>query len=238
MKWEYGEVYKQYDMSGIIRLPNNSVVQVCDWTKAMPEFMRRADTVFVDPPWNMGNVRTFYTKADKDRPGMDFMAFSDHLWQRLDDISPRTLFIEMGKEYLAHYLSTAKERYKHVTFYNSTYYRRRENKCYVIHATNDFKTRRYPELEDMDEADIIDWIAKNHAYDCIGDLCMGQGLVGKRAYDNGKPFVGTELNFKRLAVLVDYIAIKEKMRQTTCIAEAPGTPESLSAKDAEIVASS
>ena len=238
MRWEYGEAYKRHDMAGEIRLPNDSVVQVCDWIAEMPDFMRRADTIFVDPPWNMGNVRTFYTKAEKDRPGMDFPAFSDHLWRRLDDIRPATLFVEMGKEYLADYLMAAKERYRYVTFYNSTYYRRRENKCYVIHATNDFQTRRYAELEDKDEAEIIAWVAANHPYGCIGDLCMGQGLIGKRAYDNGRSFVGTELNYKRLAVLVDYIAIREHMRQPMCTAEAPGTPESSPATDSESVASS
>ena len=39
----------------------------------------------------------------------------------------------------------------------------------------------------------------------IGDLCMGRGLVGVNAYKNGKRFVGTELNHKRLAVLLERI---------------------------------
>jgi hypothetical protein len=39
---------------------------------------------------------------------------------------------------------------------------------------------------------------------------MGMGLVGKYAYLAGKSFVGTELNKKRLAVLVDFIAKREK----------------------------
>jgi hypothetical protein len=34
---------------------------------------------------------------------------------------------------------------------------------------------------------------------------MGRGLVGKYAYLNKKSFAGTELNPKRLAVLVDFI---------------------------------
>ena len=67
------------------------------------------------------------------------------------------------------------------------------------------KRRRYKELEDRDEAEIIAWLCEHHAYDCIGDLCMGRGLVGKHAFLNGKRFVGIELNPKRLAVLVDFI---------------------------------
>jgi hypothetical protein len=57
----------------------------------------------------------------------------------------------------------------------------------------------------MDEEDIIEWICKNEEYNCIGDLCIGRGLVGINAYKNSKKFVGTELNKKRLSVLLERI---------------------------------
>lgn len=215
--WEYGGLYRAYDMSGQIELPNNSCVQVCDWTKELPEFMKRADTLFVDPPWNIGNVNTFYTKADLEHVRFNFLDFSQHLWERIDQIAPKYLFLEMGKEYLGWYLEAARARFKYVTFYNSTYYKKRENKCYVIHATDDGKYRRYADLEDKDEADIIAWLCEYHRYNCIGDLCMGQGLVGKHAYLNRRSFVGTELNPKRLAVLVDFVK-KEEEKQHAAVA--------------------
>lgn len=203
--WQYGGVHKKHDMSGIIELPNGSCVQVCDWLLDIPAFMLQADTLFIDPPWNVGNINTFYTKADKEYPGVDFLKFSENLWVRIDQITPKFLFIEMGKEFLGEYLQECKKRYKYVTFYNATYYKKKENKCYVIHATNDSKRRRYKELEDLDEEKIIEWLCKNHDYQCIGDLCMGTGLVGRYAFLNDKQFVGTELNKKRLALLVDFI---------------------------------
>lgn len=204
--WDYGGTYKDFDMTGKIALANNSWVKACDWTIEMPKFMLQADTLFVDPPWNIGNVRTFYTKADKESPEkFDFIGFTSAFFKRIDEINPRFLFIEMGKEFLAHYLVECGKRYKYVTFYNSTYYGKKENKCYVIHACNEHKRKRYKELEDMDERKIIEWICHNHSYDCIGDLCMGMGLVGQNAFDAGKSFVGTELNPKRLAKLVDYV---------------------------------
>jgi hypothetical protein len=203
--WEYGGIYHAYDMNGIIELPNNSKVMVCDWTETLPEFMKEADTLFIDPPWNTGNMNTFYTKADKEHRSFGFLAFSDTLFNRIDQIEPNYLFIEMGKEHLSYYLEACKKRYKYVTFYNSTYYKKVSNKCYVIHATDDSKRKRYKELEDKDEADIIKWLCENHSYKCIGDLCMGRGLVGKYAYLNNKKFVGTELNKKRLAVLINFI---------------------------------
>lgn len=196
-------------MEGIIELPNNSKVQVCDWTVELPEFMKEADTIFIDPPWNIGNVNTFYYKADQKHLEINFIHFSQILLDRIKEIAPAMLFIEMGKEYLGWYLERCKERYKYVTFYNSTYYKKKQNKCYVIHATNIARQRRFKELEDLDEHDIIKWICKNVEYQCIGDLCMGTGLVGRYAYLNGKKFVGTELNKKRLALLVDFIGQQE-----------------------------
>lgn len=210
--WDYGGAHRRHDMEGEIALPHGSRVAVCDWTERLPDFMRDADTLFIDPPWNAGNVRTFYTKADLERGRVDFECFCRTLLGRIDEIAPRTLFVEMGKEWLGWWLERCRERYKYVTFYNSTYYGRKANKCYVIHATSSGNRRRYPELEDLDEADIIAWICREHPYECIGDLCMGLGLVGRHAYAAGRRFVGTELNPKRLATLVEHIRTEEARR--------------------------
>jgi len=201
-EFDYGGYWRELDMKGEISLPNRSIVKVCDWTSELPDFMLDADTVFVDPPWNKGNMNTFYYKAERSPRSYDFLEFTKKLFSVLDAISPEFLFIEMGKQHLGLYLAECEKRYKYVTFYNSTYYHRASNKCYVIHATNNYKKRRYMQLEDMDEADIIAWLCANHEYQCIDDPCMGQGLVGLNACKNGKRFVGTELNHKRLAVLV------------------------------------
>jgi len=209
MEWEYKSIYKNYNMNGIIDLPNDSKVMVCDWINELPCFMKKADTLFIDPPWNIGNTNTFYYKAGKEHIKINFIQFSEFLFKRIIEIYPEFLFIEMGKEYLGWYIEKCKNYYKYITFYNSTYYHNYKNKCYIIHATNKFKQKRYPKLEDQDENNIIYWICKNHTYNCIGDLCMGTGLVGKYAYLNNKQFVGTELNHKRLALLIDFITKQE-----------------------------
>ena len=211
--WDYGGASRRIDMRGEIILPNDSRVQVCDWkTGIMPSFMRDADTLFVDPPWNNGNRNSFQTKADLPPVDDDFFQFTAALFSRIEQIFPSHLFLEMGKENLDIYLQGCKKLYRHVTFYNSIYYKKQSNKCYVIHATNDFKTRRYKELEDMPQSLIVRWLCEHHRFDCIGDLCMGRGLVGREAYRVGKSFVGTELNPKRLAVLVEWIKTQEETR--------------------------
>lgn len=202
MKWDYGNYDQVYDMTGEIYLPNNSIIQVCDWIEYLPPFMKEADTLFIDPPWNKGNMNTFYFKAGLSHRSFDFMHFTAFLLKRIKEIAPETIFLEMGKEHLARYIMLIQQQFKYVTFYNSTYYHKQTNKCYIIHATQTAKHRRYKELEDLDEEDIIAWVCANHPYQCIGDLCMGTGLVGIHAAMRGKRFVGTELNPKRLAVLV------------------------------------
>jgi adenine-specific DNA methylase len=172
--------------------------------------MLRADTLFIDPPWNTGNLRSFYTKADMEWPEEDFNALMKALFERIDQIAPKFLFLEMGKQALKKCVDLCYARYKYVSYYNATYYKRSNNICYVIHATNDATRARYEALDAQDEESIISWICANHQYECIGDLCMGTGLVGKHAYLTGKPFVGTELNKKRLAMLVDFIAGAEQ----------------------------
>lgn len=60
----------------------------------------------------------------------------------------------------------------------------------------------------IDEAKCIGIIGQIERYEVFGDLCMGQGLVGLSAYQAGKPFVGTELNKRRLANLLQKLAKK------------------------------
>lgn len=184
-------------------LPNNSVVKVHDIFEPLPEFMKNADCIFTDLPYNLALLNGFYTKAERTDYKSNFECFYKRLFECIDEIHPDKLFLEIGKEYLAELIMECKKRYKYVTFYNSSYYHQKDNKCYVIQASE--KRMKLP-FDYMDEEDIIQYICENVDYKCIGDLCMGKGLVGWYSYINGKPFVGTELNEKRLAVLVDRIA--------------------------------
>jgi predicted RNA methylase len=74
--------------------------------------------------------------------------------------------------------------------------------CYIIYAG---PTRLKIKFDGWDEHDIIEWVCTNYNYNCIGDLCMGTGLVGWYANQVGKPFVGIEFNPKRLAMLLESI---------------------------------
>ena len=204
-QWEYGRFYKNYNMDGVIELPNNSQLQVHDLMHGLPNFMKRADVIFCDPPCNTGNLRSFYTKSDMD---LDYKydLFVHALFNSIDAVKPKYLFLEVFKSNKDTFHSLVKMRYKNTLILDSMYYNKKNNKCWIIIASNSkLSATYYEQLNGMDEEKIIKWICEHHEYNCIGDFCMGQGLVGKYAFLSNRSFVGTELNKKRLAKLVHFI---------------------------------
>lgn len=202
-KWDYGDAYLRHPCEGgTVVFDDGSKLRVCDLTLEMPDFMREADMLFIDPPWTQGNATSFYTKAEIARPVV-YTDFRRALFERIGQIAPRTCYMEMGKDGLADVIFAMRKLFPHVTFFNSTYYHRPQNLCYIVRGG---KKRPLAKLDGMDEEDAIAYICANEDYTCAGDLCMGRGLVGYHAFVNGKRFVGTELNHKRLSVLVERVA--------------------------------
>lgn len=201
-KWNYGDAYLRHPIGPgeVAVVDDDSMVKVHNIFDPLPELMQQADLIFVDPPWNLGNLNSFYTKAERVDYQKSFEMFYRRLFECIGEINPAVCYVEVGKEYLAEFILEMKRLYRSVTFYNSTYYHRQNNLCYVVRGST--KRKRLP-LDGMDEEDIIAWICAGEDYDCIGDLCMGLGLVGVHAAKNGKRFVGTELNHKRLSVLLE-----------------------------------
>lgn len=202
--WEYGGFYKELNITekSIIRFDNGSIVAVHDIFEELPKFMYKADVLFTDPPWNLGNLNSFYTKADRKDYKDNYEKFYRRLFECIAEIKPRTCYLEIGKDYLAEFIFEMRKLYKYVTFYNSTYYHQKNKLCYIVRGSDKYKKLN---LDYIDEEDIIEWVCANEEYDYIGDLCIGLGLVGVNAYKNGRRFVGTDLNHKRIAVLVKRI---------------------------------
>lgn len=196
--WDYKGYYKNYDMTGEITV-GTGIVKVHDIFNPLPEFMKIADCVFCDPPCSLSNLNSFYTKADRKDYQDSYLPFAERFWKCIDEIVPDRLFVEVFKSNKDYFLSEISKRYKHIVVYDSMYYHNSKNKCWIIQGTQ--VAERYP-FGGKDESDIISDICKQVPFYCIGDLCIGQGLVGKAAFANNRRFVGTEINKKRLAVLV------------------------------------
>ena len=202
MKWNYGDAYLRFPVgTEEIVFEDGSCLKAHDIFNELPAFMKKADVIFTDGPWNLGNIKSFYTKAEIEFPVLfDFLEFTDRLFECIKEVNPRVCYLEIGKEYLADYIMRMKKLYKNVTFYNSTYYHKKDSLCYIVQGSNKRKNWHY---DGMDEEDIIYKIAENEECECIGDFCMGRGLVALAATKAGKRFVGTELNPKRLAVTLE-----------------------------------
>ena len=117
---------------------------------------------------------------------------------------PRHLFFEVFKANKERVHERIKGMFPFTRVYDSCYYNKPANKCWIIQASKGSLPAPYP-INGMDESAAVAWLALNHPYEVFGDPCMGQGVVGRSAFAAGKPFVGTELNKKRLAVLVEHI---------------------------------
>lgn len=202
MKFDYGEIYKKYNMDGIIQV-GTGTVKVHDIFDETPEFMKEADCIFVDPPCSAGNLSTFYTKAEKAKRVNQFAPFEARLFEVIREINPEHLFIEVFKSNKDSFYAEIQKMYKHTRIYNSMYYGNKKNQCWIIQASNTLDEDLG--FDGLDEEKIIEKLCEKDFYSCIGDMCMGKGLVGFYANKNGKRFVGTELNEKRLAVLIERI---------------------------------
>jgi len=203
MKWTYGDAWERFPIESgeVWGIPDNgSRMAVHNIFGSLPEFMNFADLLFIDPPWNLSNINTFYSKAGRSDYLQNFTDFSDVLFQRLKEISARTVYIEIGKQNVLDFRHRLEEMYLDVQMWPVVYYRK--HPTWLLRGSSG--TIAY-DFEGIDEAKCISIISQIEIYDVIGDLCMGRGLVGMAAYQAGKPFVGTELNKRRLACLLDLL---------------------------------
>lgn len=206
MKWMYGDAWETYPVEPgqVWGLPDGSRISVHNIFEPLPAFMAKADLLFVDPPWNLGNVNSFYTKAGRTDYLSDFSDFERVVFRRVQDIAPRTCYLEVGFQAVDRWERELATLFPHVQRWNVVYYRK--NPCHILRGSHagplDY------DYTGMDESKVIFKAGEIEQYAVMGDFCMGQGLVGLSAYAAGKPFVGTELNKRRLAVLLQKLAKK------------------------------
>jgi len=204
-KWTYGNAWEQFPIEPgeVWGIPaNGSRVAVHNIFNPLPRFMHEADLLFIDPPWNQGNLTSFYTKAGRD-DYQEWRDFTAVLFQRINEVNPSICYIEIGNQFVDEWHGRLAGMFECVQRWPVVYYRK--------HPTNIIRGGFAPighDFTGMDEAKAIDLIGQIESYAVMGDLCMGQGLVGLSAWAAGRPFVGTELNKRRLANLLQKLAKK------------------------------
>jgi hypothetical protein len=203
-QWSYGDSWERYpiELGELWReRKTGSAVMVHDLFNGLPAHMREADLIYCDPPWNTSNINAFYTKAGSQQT-RDFMSFAAILFGAIASIKPSVCYLEIGKQNLALFEARLKELYPYTQTWPVTYYKR--NRSYLVRGSLWGHTG--VDFTGMDDMDTPKTAIRSEPYECVGDLCMGRGLTGITAYQLGKRFVGTELNKRRLAVLIDEVA--------------------------------
>lgn len=196
---KYGDAWEKFPIQSgeVWGVPaNGSKVAVHDILDQLPTWFT-PDFMFVDPPYNRGQLSGYYTKAGIE-PRSDYNEFTDALLGHIKKIAPKICYIEAGYGMAEWWHKKLSDVYPVVQRWNAVYYcKYPTNILRGGHTAVDF------DYTGMDEAKVILKAAGIEHYTVMGDLCMGQGLVGVAAYKAGKPFVGTELNKRRLANLLE-----------------------------------
>lgn len=183
------------------RLENGSTMATNDIFGEVPEYMKQADCIFIDPPCSKSNLSTFYTKADKEQQG-EYALFEKRIWHYIDTIAPKRLFCECFYANHKRIEEEARKRFPFVKVYEVTYYNK--YKCWIVQGTQE---KEEYDFEGKDELFIIEnLLSKDVPLECICDFCMGRGGVAVGAYKAGKRFVGGEMNENRLAVGIAKVA--------------------------------
>jgi hypothetical protein len=210
--WNYGGFADKYDMQGEIHI-GTGIVQVHDIFNPLPAFMRNADIIFSDPPYNKSALSGYYTKAGLSEKPDSFEAFFYRFISCIDLISPKLVCLEVGLPQTEMYINALHDiGYKEGICKSSCYYKKPDNKCNILIFAKRLEDipQAIHDMPFMDEEKVIEYICKEVEYSCIGDLCMGKGLVGYYSNKYGKPFVGTELNPKRLAVCCERVTTNDR----------------------------
>lgn len=166
----------------------------------LPEFMREADMIYCDPPWDTNNINAFMTKAGL-QANREFEGFCDVLFDEIAGLKVPVCYLEIGARKLSVFQAELRCIYPHVQTWEVTYYRK--NRSYLVRGGFVPTTTDFTGIDDMYTPQIA---MEAETCSCVADLCMGRGLTGLTAYKLGKRFVGTELNKRRLAVLIDNVA--------------------------------
>lgn len=205
MRHRYGDAWEKFPIRRgevWVEVGTGSKVAVWDLFDGLPGFMLEADLVYTDPPWNTGNMRSFYTKA-----GMitlaTFVGFTRILFDRISAIAASACYLEIGGQELGVFKSCMALIYPVVQVWPVTYYRK--NPSWLLRGGQDGIEVDFAGADDMNTPQLA---MEAEEFSCVADLCMGRGLTAVTAHRLGKRFVGTELNQRRLACAIEKVAKK------------------------------
>lgn len=201
-KYEFGGFYKAWNCmpdSEFVEKKTNSKYVVGSFMELDLGFCNGVDLFYCDPPWNLGNTKTFYNKAGKTYQ-FDFHAFLGSFFDTLKKIQPKVAYIEMGNQFAADAILRMKQLYPSVQSWTGTYYRKNPV-VYIRGGAADASIDLTGVDDSKSPAVVIDFEKPSS----VCDLCVGLGATPRAAFAAGVRFVGSELNHKRLGCAIESI---------------------------------
>jgi hypothetical protein len=201
--WKYGNSWEEYPIKAgevWVEGSTDSKLAVWDLFDGLPDFMMEADLIYTDPPWDTGNIRSFYTKAGlDDRP--TFTDFTRYLFDHLKAIEAPTCYLEIGKRNVELFEAELKKLYPMVQVWSVTYYGK--NPSFLVRGGQEKSSFCFTGHDDAHTPRLA---MENEWFSCVADLCMGRGLTAVTAFEMEQRFVGTELHPRRLACAIEKVA--------------------------------
>jgi hypothetical protein len=206
-KWKYGNSWEKYPINkNEIWEYKGSKLKVCDIMEGLPSFMKEADLIYCDPPWNTGNLNSWYTKNNQKEIRQEYPTFIQKIVDYSSIIDPVAVYLEVGLQNVGLLKSLLQKKFRNIQLWNITYYKK--NPCCLVRGSNYGKTDiDFNGLDDMDSPLIA---MESENFHTVADFCMGRGLIAVSAYKLNKRFLGTELNKRRLSVTISKI---EKLKR-------------------------
>ena len=201
MKWLYGDSWDKYPIEEgeLWRESHGSILSVCDIFNGLPDYMYHADMIYSDPPWNTGNLTSFFTKAEKSNTH-NFNDLANKIFSFVRAMKEKTCYLEIGYQNLDIYLKEMQSIFPFVQYWQIKYYKKYP--CYLVRGGISNIAIDYSGMDDSETPFVAMRLEECKS---VADMCMGRGLTALAAYDNNKLFYGTELNKRRLAVAIDRI---------------------------------
>lgn len=160
----------------------------------------KCQMAYIDPPWNNGNVRAFYTKAGKQHPAGDFTVFITSLFSLTRAVAG-DCFVEAGKANVATLQVKLESMGADVlTVSPITYYKK--HPCavlqYIWHVDTSMETVDLVGLDDESTPGRAITGCSNPG-DYVLDLCAGRGLTSRHAANWNRGSVNIELHPNRIS---------------------------------------
>ena len=203
MRWTYGDSWERYPIEPgqtWTERMTGSRLAVSDILRGLPGFMCDADMIYCDPPFGAGALNSFYHKAGIDERHT-FAEFADAMEEAISSISPSICYLEIGRQNVDVYRKILADLYLVVQEWGIVY----SKKSPMLLLRGGSSSQEF-DFSGCDDRDAPLLAMQHEQFSCVADFCMGRGLTALSAFSEGKRFVGTDLNKRRLAVTIDRIA--------------------------------